>query len=485
LNANLIRSVIYITAFCALYLSIAMFLPALVDLYYGHRDWQVFTLSGFLVGGFAGAAALATRGTPPVFNKRLGFLLVNVLWLMFSVVGAIPLYLAEYETSFAQALFESISGITTTGSTIIVGLDRQPPGILLWRSLLCWLGGIGIVGLGLFVLPFLKVGGASIFKLESSETNDKPFARLASFTRAFLLVYILLTIACAVAYDMAGMSHFDALNHALSTIATAGFSTHDASFGFWKENEAILVIGTIFLTICSLPFSVLILLALRGRLDTLRDPQIMVFLGYLAGIAVVLGVYHHLRNDVELDFALIHSFFNIASILSTGGFASDDYTLWGPFAVMLAFFATFMGGCSGSTAGGIKAYRFVVMFNSARAGLNKLIYPNGIYPVRYGAVIVDPETQRGVFLFVSLFLFLWVLGSLGMTLLGYDILTSFSAVLTCLSNVGPGIGDIIGPVGNFSTISDPALYLLSVMMLLGRLEILTVLVLLTPIFWRH
>lgn len=485
MNASLLRSVIYITALCALYLSIAMFLPALVDLYYGHSDWQVFAMSGFMVGGLATAAALATRGPPPVFNKRLGFLLVNVLWAMFSLVGAIPLFLAEYETTFAQALFESISGITTTGSTVMIGLDSQPPGILLWRSLLCWLGGIGIVGLGLFVLPFLKVGGASIFKLESSETSDRPFARLASFTRAFLVVYVLLTLACAVAYNMAGMSQLDALNHALSTVATAGFSTHDASFGYFRDNEALLVIGTVFLTICSLPFSVLILLAMRGRMDTLRDPQIMVFLGYLAGFSIVLGVYHHLRNGVELDYALIHSFFNMASIFSTGGFASDDYTLWGPLAVVMAFFATFAGGCSGSTAGGIKAYRFVVLFNAVRAGLNRLVYPNAVYIVRYGKMTIDAETQRGVFLFIALFLILWAGGSAVMAGMGYDFLTAVSAVLTCLSNVGPGIGPIIGPVGNFSTISDPALYLLSLMMLLGRLEILTVLVLLTPVFWRH
>lgn len=472
------------TALCALYLSLAMFLPALVDLYYGHDDWQVFAMSGFMVGGLATATALATRGPPPVFNKRLGFLLVNVLWAMFSLVGAIPLFLAEHELSFAQALFESISGITTTGSTVIVGLDTMPPGILLWRSLLSWLGGIGIVGLGLFVLPFLKVGGASIFKLESSETNDKPFARLASFTRAFLIVYVLLTLACAIAYDLAGMDHFDALNHAMSTVATAGFSTHDMSFAYF-DNNMLLVVGTIFLAICSLPFSVLILLAVRGRLDTLRDPQILVFLGYLCVISVLLAVYHHLKNGIELDDALIHSFFNITSILSTGGFASDDYTLWGPFAVLVAFFATFMGGCSGSTAGGIKAYRFVVMFNVIRAGLNKLIYPNAVYPVRYGSLTVDAETQRAVFLFVSLYIFLWVVGSVGMTLFGYDILTAMSSVITALSNVGPGIGPIVGPVGNFSTIGDPALYLLSLMMLLGRLEILTVLVLLTPVFWRH
>ncbi|MCC2609736.1 TrkH family potassium uptake protein [Neorhizobium sp. Rsf11] len=483
MNASLLRSTIYISALCGLYLSVAMFLPAIVDLYNGHDDWQVFAMSGVMVGGFCAAAALATRGPPPVFNKRFGFLLVNVLWLVFSIVGAIPLFLAEYNLSFAQALFESISGITTTGSTVIVGLDDLPPGILLWRSLLCWLGGIGIVALGLFVLPFLKVGGMSIFKLESSET-DKPFARLASFTRAFLAVYVALTIACAIAYDLAGMSHFDAVNHAMTTIATAGFSTHDASFAFFDSNT-ILVIGAIFLAICSLPFSVLILLAVRNRLDAARDPQILVFLGYLCGISIALAVYQHLRNGVEMSNALIHAFFNMTSIVSTGGFASDDYTQWGPFAVLLAFFATFAGGCSGSTAGGIKAYRFVVIFNVVRAGLSRLVYPNAMYTVRYGRVTVDAETQRGVFLFVSLYIFLWVVGSIGMTLFGYDILTATSSVITALSNVGPGIGPIIGPAGNFSTISDPALCLLSLMMLLGRLEVLTVLVLLTPVFWRH
>ncbi|MCB5204807.1 TrkH family potassium uptake protein [Neorhizobium sp. T786] len=484
MNASLFRPAIYIAALCGLYLATAMFLPAMMDLYYGHDDWQVFALSGFMVGGLSMMTALATRGPPPAFNKRLGFLLVNLLWATFSIVGAIPLYLAENELSFAQALFESVSGITTTGSTVITGLDTMPRGILLWRSLLCWFGGIGIVALGLFILPFLKVGGMSVFKLESSDTNDKPFARLASFTRAFIAIYLLLTLTCMVAYDIAGMGHFDALNHAMSTVATAGFSTRDMSFAYY-DSEAILVIGTIFLTIGSLPFSVLILLAVRRRLNTLRDPQILVFISYLCAFSILLGVYHHLRNGVEIDTALIHSFFNMASILSTGGFASDDYTLWGPFAVTLAFFATAIGGCSGSTAGGIKTYRFVIIFNIIRSGLKRLIYPNAVYPVRYGNITVEPDAQRGVFLFVSLFLALWAFGSMAMSAMGYDFLTATSAVLTCLANVGPGIGPIIGPVGNFSTIGDPALYLLSLMMLLGRLEILTVLVLLTPIFWRQ
>jgi trk system potassium uptake protein TrkH len=427
--------------------------------------------------------ATATYGDPPVFNRKIGFLLVNVLWVVFSLVGAVPFMLSSLRMDFAKALFESVSAITTTGSTVIVGLDDAPPGILIWRSLLHWLGGIGIVALGLFVMPYLRVGGISFFKMESSDTNDKPFARIATFTRAFLLIYLAITIACTITYGVLGMSRFDALNHAMATVATGGFSTHDASFGYFNSLP-LLWAGTIFMTLCSLPFSVLIVFAVRGRLDSLRDPQIVVFLAYLAAFSIAIAVYHRLQNGVPFDAALAHSFFTVSTILSTTGFASEDYTLWGPFVVAMAFFMTFMGGCSGSTAGGIKAYRFIILFNLIRTGLYKLTYPNGIHAVRYGAMTVDPDLQRTVILFFVAYLGLWVSGSLAMAAMGYDVLTSTSAVITALSNVGPGLGSIIGPAGNFSTISDPALYLLSLMMLLGRLEVLTVLVVLTPLFWK-
>ena len=483
MNASLLRSVVYIAALCGLYLSTAMLVPAMVDLYYGHKDWRVFATCAFMVGGLSLMAAMATRGAPPTFSKRLGFLLVNVLWAVFAVVGAVPFMFSGPELNFAQALFEAMSGITTTGSTVISGLDTMPPGLLMWRSLLAWLGGIGIVALGLFVLPFLRVGGMSFFKMESSDTNDKPFARLATFTRAFMAIYVGITVSCAIAYDFAGMSHFDAINHAFATVATAGFSTHDASFGYF-QSDAILWISTFFMTISSLPFSILIVFVVRGRLDALRDPQIVVFLGYLAAFSISGALYNHLKNGVELMDALTHSFFNFSSILSTTGFASQDYLLWGHFMVTAAFFATFMGGCSGSTAGGIKAYRFVILFNVITTGLKKLIYPNAVYSVRYGNQTVDAETQRTVFLFFSAYVFLWVMGSMAMSAFGYDFATSTSAVITALSNVGPGVSTLIGPAGNFATFGDPELYLLSLMMLLGRLEVLSVLVLLMPIFWR-
>ncbi|MDH4441070.1 MAG: TrkH family potassium uptake protein [Rhizobium sp.] len=483
MNANLFRSVVHIAALCGLYLSTAMLIPAMVDLYYGSDDWSVFTVSAAMVGGLSLTAAMATRGPPPAFTKRMGFLLVNVLWAVFSVVGAVPLYFSNLDLTFAQALFESISGITTTGSTVISGLDTLSRGILMWRGLLAWLGGIGIVALGLFVLPFLRVGGVSFFKMESSDIGDKPFARIATFTRAFMAVYVAITFACIVAYDVAGMGHFDAIVHSFSTIATAGFGNYDNSFAHF-DSLTILWISTFFMTVASLPFSILIVLLVKGRLDALRDPQIVVFLGYVVAFALMSGIYNHLQNGIDLPVALTHSFFNFASILSTTGFASQDYTLWGPFAVAAAFFATFMGGCSGSTAGGIKAYRFVILFNIIVSGLKRLIYPNAVYSVRYGNQIVDADTQRAVFLFFSAYIFIWAIGSMAMALVGYEFATATSSVITALSNVGPGIGPLIGPVGNFAMMHDPELLILSLAMLLGRLEVLTVLVLLVPIFWK-
>lgn len=483
MNATIHRSAINIAATCGLYLSLSMLLPMAVDLYYGSPDWEIFGVSAFLMGGLSAATAMATRAGPPPYTKKMGFLVVNLLWLVFCLLGAVPFWMSSLNMDFAEALFESVSAVTTTGSTVIVGLDNAPPGILMWRSLLHWLGGIGILALGLFIMPYLRVGGLSFFKLESSDTSDKPFARMAVYTRAFLLIYVLLTLFCAITYNALGMSRFDAINHAMSTVATGGFSTHDASFGYFNSLP-LLWAASFFMTLSSLPFSVLILFLVRGRLDTLKDPQIIVFLAYVALFSIAASLYQRLENGVPFHEALAHAFFTVTSILSTTGFASDDYTKWGHFIVILAFIATFMGGCSGSTAGGIKAYRIIILFNFVRSGLYRLIYPNGIHAVRYGPITVDADVQRNVFLFFISYMMVCVAGSLLLGLLGYDALTSVSAAATALSNVGPGVTPSIGPSGTFAGMNDPALYLLSFLMLLGRLEVLTVLVILTPLFWK-
>ncbi|MFK0278690.1 TrkH family potassium uptake protein [Ensifer sp. NPDC090286] len=477
------RSAIHIASIFGFYLSCAMLVPAFADFYSGDDDWVLFARSSFFCGGFFAAAAFATRDAPPQLSRKMGFLLVNLLWLVFSIVGAVPIWLASSDLNITQAIFESVSAVTTTGSTVIVGLDHKAPGLLLWRSMLQWFGGIGIVALGLFVMPFLRVGGISFLRMESSDTSEKVFARIATFMRAFVVIYVVITLTCAVAYHLFGMTQFDALNHAMTTVATGGFSTHDASFGYY-DSLGLLWASTFFMTLCSLPFSVLILFAVKRSTSALKDPQIFVFIAYLVVTAVALAAYHRVANGVAFGTALSHSFFNLASILSTSGYASQDYTTWGSFAVVLAFFATFVGGCSGSTAGGIKAYRFVIIAGAVRPLITQILYPNSVTTVRYGGAAVDAELQRAVFLFFAVFLALWAAGSLAIAALGYDLMTSASAVITALSNVGPGVGPVIGPAGNFSTLSDPALAVLSVLMIMGRLEVMTVLVVMSPFFWK-
>ncbi|MFC3072640.1 TrkH family potassium uptake protein [Shinella pollutisoli] len=483
MNATIFRSAINIAAISGIYLSLAMLIPAAIDVYFGNPDSTIFLLSAFMTGGLSLITAAATRAGPPPFNKRLGFLVVNLLWIVACLIGAVPLWLSSIDLTFGQALFESVSAVSTTGATVIVGLDDAPPGILMWRSMLHWLGGIGILALGLFIMPYLRVGGMSFFKLESSDIGDKPFARIASYTRAFIAIYVAITLVCAIVYAALGMSRFDALNHAMSTVATGGLSTHDASFGHFKSLP-LLWAATFFMTLSSLPFSVLIVFVVRRRFDALRDPQIRVFLAYLVLFSIAASIYLRLTSGIDFHEALAHSFFTVSSILSTTGFASDDYTQWGHFIVALAFVATFMGGCSGSTSGGIKAYRLIILFNFLRSGLYRLIYPDGVHAVRYGQRTVDLEVQRGVFLFFLTYVALSALGAIVLGLLGYDVLTAISAAATSLSNVGPGVTEAIGPAGTFAIFSDAALYVLSFLMLLGRLEILTVLVVFTPLFWK-
>ncbi len=486
MNANLFRSAIHVAAVCGMYLATAMLIPALVDLYYHDNHWRVFAVSAFLIGGFSLLTATATRGAPLSFNKRFGFILVNVLWVVFSIAGALPIYFSSLGISVGQALFESVSAVTATGATALSGLDHMPKGLLLWRSLLHWLGGIGIVALGLFILPFLRVGGMSFFKMESSDSvSDRPFARIATFIRAFIAIYTGITIVCAIAFDFAGMTRFDAINHALGVVSTGGFSTHDASFAYWGENWTLLWIATFFMIIGSLPFSLMILFAVRRRLETLYDPQILVFFGYVSVFSVLVAIYHHFHSGVSFGKALTHSFFNFTSIFSTSGYASQDYSQWGPFVVMAAFVATFMGGCSGSTAGGIKAYRFVILFKMIHIGLKRLIYPDAVYSLRYGRIAVDADAQKTVVIFFSTFMLIWALGAMGMGALGYDLITCVSASATMIANVGMGLGPVIGPAGNFSSMNEPAFFLLSGLMLLGRLEVLSVLVLFLPTFWRN
>jgi trk system potassium uptake protein TrkH len=485
MNQHALRAAIHVAAVFALYLAMAMLIPGAVDLYYGHSDWKVFAFSSALLGGLALAIALATQGRAPPVTTRFAFLLVNLLWFTLAVAGTVPLMASSFELSLTDAFFEAVSGVTTTGATVINGLDEAPPGLLLWRSLLSFMGGLGVIVLGLFLLPFLNIGGVSYFKIESSDIEQRPFERFQTFTVSLIGIYCVLVLACTLCYVAAGMEPFHAVNHAMSTVATGGFSTHDTSFLRYADNPGVLWTGIVFMFIGALPFSIMILFAVRGRFDALRDPQIRVFAGYCIVLVVAMAIYLRVGLGRPFDDAVTHSAFNIVSIITTAGFASDDYTLWGPFALGLFFLATFLGGCSGSTTGGIKAYRFLILFEILANGLQRLVHPHRVMPVRYGDRTIDDDAQRAVVLFIASFFVIWGIATILLGAIGLDLVTAMTGALTALTNVGPGLGPVIGPVGNYSSLPDAAKWLLSFLMLLGRLEILSVLVLLSPALWTR
>jgi trk system potassium uptake protein TrkH len=482
MNSSTLRNALHISAIFAFYLATMMLIPGLVDLYYNNADWKVFAASSAGIGGISALVAIATRSGPPVVSTRFTFLVVNLLWITFCVCAAVPFYLSTLNISLADAFFEAVSGATSTGSTVLTGLDTMPPGILLWRSILQWIGGLGVIVLGLFILPFLKIGGSSFFKIESSDRYDRPFARFSTYATSVVLIYTALTILCAVLYAYFGMSGFDAINHAMTTLSTGGMSTHDQSFGFF--NDQLHWIAVVFMIIGAVPFTIILVMAMRGRFDAFRDNQVMFFLTYTMVFAVILTIQLERTNVMDGTEAFAHATFNLVSVITTTGYSNDDYNLWGPFSAGVFLIATFMGGCSGSTSGGIKASRWVVLFGVINRALEKFIYPNAVRPVRSGAMPIPEQVQFVTLMYFCTFGLLVGIGTLLVALTGADLVTSFSAAITAISNVGPGLGDIVGPAGSFGPLADSAKWVLSFGMLLGRLELFTVLVLLSPAFWR-
>lgn len=473
-----LRAAVHVASTFWFVLAGAMLPGAVLDLLHGQEGWRVLSVASGVTVTLAGILSLATRGPTPPPSPRFGFLVLLALWLLSPLAACLPFLL--HGMSVVDSLFEAVSGLTTTGATVMTGLDAQPDGLLLWRSIMQWLGGIGILALGLVLLPFLQIGGMQLFSKENSERGDKPLPRFADFGRRLLFIYVGATAACVFAYSAVGMTNFDAFNHALTTVATGGFSTHDASMGHYQTNGPLWV-GSVFMVLGALPFAVYIsFLAKRRGIEW--DPQIPVFLGLVAVAALSLMV---MREGGFESRAAAEAVFNTISVITTTGYAASDYTAWGPYAVSLFFMLTFLGGCAGSTAGGIKTYRLIVTVAMVRANLRRLLMPNAVTLTRYGRREVDPAVFRSALVFLIAFAVLLILLTLGVAAFEVDLVTALSGSLTALTNVGPGIGDIIGPAGNFQSLPDGAKLLLALGMLMGRLEILPVLVLLLPEFWRR
>jgi trk system potassium uptake protein TrkH len=460
----------------------AMLLPAAIDLRDGSDDWLIFVRSAAATGALSALFLLATQNQTMRFTPRLGFLLTACLWLTASFLGSIPLYFSHLPISYATAFFEAMSGVTSTGATALTGLDNMQRGILLWRSILCWIGGVGFIGLALLLLPSLRAGGLALFHMENSDKSEKILPRMNQIALGIILAYLSLTAACIIAYFAVGMSVFDAINHGLTTVATAGFSTHDSSIGFYEGNRLLLVVSTIFMALSALPFVLYIKAFMPRRMESLADPQVKLFFAIAIGFSFALAVVLRLGSDVPFGDALISASFHFVSVMTTTGYATEDYSLWGPPAIGIFFLASFLGGCAGSTSGGIKMNRLIILWSLTQANLARLIMPHAVIKIRYGTSEFGDIAQN-VLLYLFLYCASLVIGAVLLASLGLDFVSAFTGALTALSNVGPGFGDTIGPVGNFSTIHDPALWVLSFLMLVGRLELVTVYILFTRAFW--
>lgn len=457
-----------------------MLIPAAADLVAGNPDWVVFLASALMIAGVGALTVAALAGRKFTYRSRETLLFVNAAWLTFSIAGAIPLYGSGLNISFADAFFEAASGLTTTGSTILTGLDTMPPGILLWRSLMQWIGGIGIVVIGIWLLPGLRVGGSQMFAIESSENASKPYGRIEPFLARLLLLYAGLTLSCTLLYFLCGMTAFQAINHAMTTVSTGGYSTSDMSFGQF-DNIAVYWVAIIFMCASSVPFLVLIRFFERKPLED--TSQIVYFLAIvtIASFAVFLTLRS--ANDHAPLGLFTDSVFHVVSVVTTTGYATDDYLTWGPFFIAVFFLLTFLGGCSGSTAGGFKMFRIAVLLNFIHTLLRRMIHPHRVVNTRYSGKPVNSSVIEGVLVFSILYAGTFAVFSAIYSLLGMDLETALSASITALANVGPGVGEIIGPAGNFQSLSDTAKWLLAIQMILGRLEIIAGIVILTPDFW--
>ena len=418
-------------------------------------------------------------------NLRQTFLFSSLAWVMVALFGSLPFVLSTQDFTFSEAFFESMSGITTTGATIISDLDSSPKSILLWRAIMQWLGGIGIVVMAITILPLLKVGGMQLFKMEGPDSTEKILPRTIEAAAIIISTYIILTFLCGFFYWVFGMTMFDSVSHAMTTIATGGFSTHNDSIGFFK-NPNIEIVASIFIILGSIPFISYLKFAQGNRKVFFNDVQIKGLI-YLLVISITVMFFYLMFISYEsslLDKMRVSSF-NVISILSGTGYVTDDFGLWGKFSLVFFLLLMFIGGCAGSTACGIKIFRLQMLLIFLKNQIQKLISPNSVIITKYNNQKISDNFINSVIIFIFTFLFIFLIMAMLLSISGLDFITSISGAASSISNVGPGLGDIIGPNGNYQAIPDISKWILSIGMLLGRLELFAVLVLFFPSFWRN
>jgi len=478
-----LRPILMVVGVLLATLGAAMMVPAIIDIAFGHPGWQNFAVSGVLTLLVGAGLWTASHRSVTTLTLRQAFVMTTLVWIALSAFGALPIYWSGMVPSYTDAFFESISGITTTGATVIEGLDKAPPGLLFWRAMLQWMGGLGIIVMAIAVFPMLQIGGMQLFKVEAFDTPEKILPRATQISGSMTMVFIVLTAICAISYAMAGMSAMDATMHAMTTVATGGFSSHDQSIAFF-DSAYVDWVAIIFMCIGSLPFLLYVKLVQGAPSALFRDSQVRVFFMLLVFFTLIIWGFTARGEIFSGSTGLRYAAFNVVSIMTGTGYATADYGTWGAFSVAFFFTIMFIGGCAGSTSCGIKVFRFQVLFEDLRQHLSRIVYPNGIFVKRFNGMPLSDSVSAAVLSFLFIYMVCFAVLAMLLSLTGLDNVTAFSGAASAISNVGPGLGAIIGPVGHYGSLNDPAKWILAAGMLIGRLELFAVLVLFIPQFWR-
>ena len=477
------KTVLFIIGSLLIILGLFMLIPYGVQIFYKENSHSF--LSSSIITVLIGVIfVLGNLQEQYQLNLKQTFLFSTFAWVSVAFFGSLPFVFSDLNFSFSDSFFESMSGITTTGSSVIVDLSKTPKSLLLWRAIMQWLGGVGIIVMAITVLPLLKVGGMQLFKVESSDRLEKILPRTTQVAIIIISTYLILTIFCAFFYKIFGMNFFDSVAHSITTIATGGFSTHNESIGYFN-NPNIEVVATVFIILGSIPFITYLKFIKGNKKIFFEDVQIkgLVYLFILSTLIMFLYLLFNDNNNLFVEKIRIASF-NVVSILSGTGYVTNDFSLWGKFPLIFFLFLMFIGGCAGSTACGIKIFRFQLLFLFINNQIKKIIYPNSIFILKYNNQKITDGYMNSVIVFVFAYLFIFMLVAMLLSITGLDFLSAISGAATSISNVGPGLGDVIGPNGNFKFIPEVSKWILSFSMLLGRLELFAVLILFFPSFWR-
>ena len=475
------KTVFFTLGILQIILGIFMLIPIIVQFLYNEIDSSFFGASIITII-FGTLFFLSNLDHEKKLNLQQAFLLTALSWLSIAIFGSLPFVFSNLDFSFTNAFFESMSGITTTGSTIIPNLEDMPKSILLWRAILQWLGGIGIIVMAITLMPIMNVGGMQLFKISNNDSSEKILPKSKEIALRLIYIYSILTALCGMTYYFFGMNSFDSLTHSMTTIATGGFSNYNESIGYF-DNISIEIVSMIFIILGSLPFIAYIKFLNGNKSIFTSDVQIKTFLKIIFLSVIILSIYLTFNDQLEFNFRFI--FFNIISILTGTGYVNAQFDNWGGFSLVLFLILMFIGGCAGSTTCGIKIFRIQILFIFITNQLKKIIYPKGIFVMKYDQNPIDNKFIASIISFIFMYLIIFFIMSALLSLTGLDFITSISGAATSISNVGPGLGSIIGPNGNFSTLPEISKWILTVGMILGRLELFAILVLFLPSFWRN